>query len=105
MKKEMIDACKESWQLFFEDNILKFKDKYNSSTAYSDDCNYFANEKYQPFGKKMFRLQLLSLVNEKSTTQTKKIFRDFKIKDNVMKKYNIVNEDDEKNKQLINEYE
>jgi hypothetical protein len=55
MKKEMMDACKESWQLFFEDNILKLKDKYNSPPAYLNYCNYCENEKYQSFGKKMFR--------------------------------------------------
>jgi hypothetical protein len=27
MKTQMIDAFKESWQLFFEDNIFRFKDK------------------------------------------------------------------------------
>jgi hypothetical protein len=54
----------------------------------------------------MFRLKRLSLVDEKTTTKNKKIFRYFKIKDNVMNKYNIGNEDDdEKNKQLINEDE
>jgi hypothetical protein len=97
----MIDTYKEYWQLFFEDNIFRFKNKYNSPTAYLDYCNYCENEKYQPFGKKMFRLKLLSLVDEKSTTQSKKIFRYFKIKDNVMNKYNIWIEDDDK--QLINE--
>jgi hypothetical protein len=40
MKTQMIDACKESWQLFFEDNIFRFKNKYNSPTAYLDYCNY-----------------------------------------------------------------
>jgi hypothetical protein len=57
MKIEMMDACKESWQLFFEDNIFKFTDKNNSPTAYLDYCTYCENEKYQPFGKKIFRLK------------------------------------------------
>jgi hypothetical protein len=74
MKTQIIDACKESWQLFFEDNIFRFKDKYNSPTAYLDYCNYCENEKYQPFGKKMFRLKLLSLVDEKTITQNIKIY-------------------------------
>jgi hypothetical protein len=89
MKTQMMEACKESWQLFFKDNILKFKDKYNSPIAYLDYCNFCENEKYQPFGKKIFRLKILSLIDEKTTTKDKKIFRYFKIKDNVMNKYNI----------------
>jgi phage/plasmid-associated DNA primase len=92
MKIQMIDACNESWQLFFEDKLFRFKDKYNSSTAYSDYCNYCENEKYQPFGKKMFGLKILTLVDEKTTTKDKKIFRYFKIKDSVMSKYNIGND-------------
>jgi hypothetical protein len=101
----MIDAYKESWPLFFEDNIFRFKNKYNSPIAYLDYCNYCENEKYQPFGKKMFRLKILSLVDEKTTTKDKKMFRYFKIKDNVMRKYNVGDDDNDKNKQLINENE
>jgi hypothetical protein len=52
MKIEMMDVCKESWQLFFEHNILKFKNDYNSKIADSDYCKYCENEKYQAFGKK-----------------------------------------------------
>jgi hypothetical protein len=68
-----------------------------------DYCTYCENEKYQPFDKKMFRLKILSLVDEKTTTKDKKIFRYFKIKDNVMNKYNIGDENDDK--YLINENE
>jgi hypothetical protein len=42
----------------------------------------------------MFRLKILSLVDEKITTQNKKIFRYFKIKDSVMRKYNFGKDDD-----------
>jgi hypothetical protein len=54
----------------------------------------------------MFRLKLLSLVDEKTITQNIKIYWYFKIKDSVMRKYNVgKDDDDEKNKQLINEDE
>jgi hypothetical protein len=99
----MIDTCKESWQLFFEDNILRFKVKYNSPFAYLDYCNYCENEKYRPCGKKIFHLKILSLVDEKTITKDNKIYRYFKIKDSIMSKYNIGDDNDDK--YLINENE
>jgi hypothetical protein len=36
IKLEMMDACKESWLLFFEEKIQKFSKGYEMKKAYSD---------------------------------------------------------------------
>jgi hypothetical protein len=36
IKNDMIESCKESWLLFFEDNISKFMKRYPRKLAYYD---------------------------------------------------------------------
>jgi hypothetical protein len=46
IKIEMMDACKESWLLFFEEKIDKFSKGYEKKKAYSDYKNYYEEEDY-----------------------------------------------------------
>jgi hypothetical protein len=73
MKYEIMEACKESSLLFLEDNRDNFKDKYNVKNAYKDYIEFYDSGKYQPFSKKIFRLRLFSLVDERRTTIDKKL--------------------------------
>jgi hypothetical protein len=73
MKYEIMEACKESWLLILEDNISNFKDKDNVKDGYKDYTEFCESEKYQPFSKKIFRLKLLSVVDERKTTIDKKL--------------------------------
>jgi hypothetical protein len=72
MKYEIMEACKESWLLSFEVNISNFSDKYNGANAYKDYIEFCDYGKYQPFSKKIFRLRLLSVIDERKTTLDKK---------------------------------
>jgi hypothetical protein len=65
MKYEIMEACKESWLLFFDEYISNFQDKYNVINAYKDYIEFRDSGKYQPFSKKIFRLKLLSVVDER----------------------------------------
>jgi hypothetical protein len=44
IKIEMMDACTESWLLFFEDKIDKFIKGYKMKNAYSDYKKYCEEE-------------------------------------------------------------
>jgi hypothetical protein len=84
MKYEIMEACKESWLLFFKDNIDNFKDKYNVKNAYKDYIEFCDSGQYQPFSTKIFRLRLLSVVDERKTV------RYYIIKDSIKLIYKMV---------------
>jgi hypothetical protein len=46
IKIEMMDACKESWLLFFEEKIVMFSEGHEKKKAYSDYKNYYEEDGY-----------------------------------------------------------
>jgi hypothetical protein len=97
MKYEIMEACKESWLLFFEENISNFKDKYNVVNVYKDYTEFCDSGKYQPFRKKIFRLRLISVVDEQITTIDKKTVRYYIINDSIRLRYKMLALDDVQN--------
>jgi hypothetical protein len=79
----MIESCKESWLLFFEDNKSKFMKKYPCKFAYTDYIKFCKNEKYMPFIKYKFGLKLKNLVDIHKTSQNNKTMRYYQIKDDI----------------------
>jgi hypothetical protein len=88
--------------LFFEDNINNFNDKYNVKNAYKDYIEFCESGKYQPFSKKIFRLRLLSVVDEQKTTIDKKTVRYYVIKDSIRLRYKILNDMNKMNNETNN---
>jgi hypothetical protein len=41
IKNDMIENCKESWQLFFQDNISKFMKRYPRKLTYIEYVKFF----------------------------------------------------------------
>ncbi|GMO12758.1 MAG: hypothetical protein Ta2E_01360 [Mycoplasmoidaceae bacterium] len=68
IKLEMIDACKESWLLFFEYILDNFKIRYECNATYLDYCKFCETERYQAFSNKAFKQKLLRLFDEHRTT-------------------------------------
>jgi hypothetical protein len=87
IKLEMMDVCKESCLLFFEEKIDKFIKGYEMKKAYSDYKKYCQGEGYNAFSNKTFSLRLGDVVNKMSTTKNKNHFRYYLIKDRVKNKY------------------
>jgi hypothetical protein len=54
IKNDMIESCKESWLLFFEDNISKFLKRYPCKLAYFYYVKYGKDENYMPFSNTKF---------------------------------------------------
>jgi hypothetical protein len=92
IKNDMIESCKESWLLFFEDNISKFMKKYQRKLAYFDYVKFCKDENYLPFSKTKFGLKLKNVVNCYQTTKDSKTVRYYLIKDDVKAGYEIENE-------------
>jgi hypothetical protein len=96
-----MDACKESWLLFFEEKIGRFSKGYELKKAYSVYMKTCKEEHYNAFSNKTFGLRLGGAVNKMSTTKNKNHFRYYLIKDSVKNKYamnkldsNLINLDD-----------
>jgi hypothetical protein len=79
----MIESCKESWLLYFEDNISKFMKRYPRNLAYLDYVKFCKDENYLPFSNTKFGLKLKSVVNIHQTTKDGKTVRYYLIKDDV----------------------
>jgi hypothetical protein len=98
IKNNIIESCKESWLLFFEDNISKFMKRYPCKLAYLDYIKFCKDENYLPFRKTKFGLKLKSVVDVHKTTQNNKTVKYYKIKDEVKARYEIeeyeLNEDE-----------
>ncbi|GMO20365.1 MAG: hypothetical protein Ta2E_11580 [Mycoplasmoidaceae bacterium] len=92
----MIDACNESWLLFFEDNLDNFKIRYEYKVAYLDYYKYYETERNQAFSNKTFKQRLLSLVDEHRTTKYKKTLRYYVIKKSIRRRYNLEDDLNEK---------
>jgi hypothetical protein len=60
-KNDMIESCKESWLLFFEDNISKFYKRYNCKLGYVNYIKFCKDESYMPFSNTKFGLKLKSI--------------------------------------------
>jgi hypothetical protein len=54
INNDMIESCKESWLLFFEDNIFKFMKRYPHKLAYNDYVKFCIDENYMPFSNTKF---------------------------------------------------
>jgi hypothetical protein len=88
----MIESCKESWLLFFEDNISKFMKRYPRKLAYIDYVKFCRDENYIPFSNTKFGLKLKNVVDVYKTTKDHKTIRNYMIKDDVKAKYDIEND-------------
>jgi hypothetical protein len=73
IKNDMIESCKESCLLFFEDNISKFMKRYPGKLAYIDYVKFFKDENYMPFSNTKFGLKLKDVVNIHKTTKDYKL--------------------------------
>jgi hypothetical protein len=69
IKNDMIESFKESWLLFFEDNISKFYNRYLCKLAYNYYIKFCKDETYLPFSNTKFGLKLKSVVDVHKTTQ------------------------------------
>jgi hypothetical protein len=87
IKIEMMNACKESWLLFFEEKIDRFIKGYEMTKADTDNKKWCEAEDYNAFSNKRFGLRLGSIVNKLSTTINKTHYRYYLIKDSVKNKY------------------
>jgi hypothetical protein len=89
IKNDRIESCKESWLLFFEDNISKFMQRYSRILAYNDYVKFCKDENYMPFSYTKFGLKLKDVVDVHKTTKNYKTIRYYMIKDEVKAKYDI----------------
>jgi hypothetical protein len=85
----MIESCKESWLLFFEDNISKLMKRYPRKLAYIDYAKFSKDENYMPFSNTKFGLKLKDVVDVHKTTKDYKTVRYYKIKDELHATYEI----------------
>jgi hypothetical protein len=83
----MIEGCKESWLLFFEDNISKFMKRYPRKLAYNDYIKSCKDENYMPFSTTKFGLKLKDEVDVYKTTKYYKLLDTIRSK--IMKKQNM----------------
>jgi hypothetical protein len=97
IKNDMIESCKESWLLLFEDNISKFMKRYPRKLAYFDYVKFCKDENYIPFSNTKFGLKLKNVVDCFQTTKDYKTVRYYQIKEDVKSRYEIENDvlDDE----------
>jgi hypothetical protein len=93
-KIEMIESCKESWLLFFEENIKKFYERYENQEVYVDYKKYCEINGYMPFSNRMFTLRMKSVINIFKSSKNKKTFRYYLIKDEIKKRYEEGKDDD-----------
>jgi hypothetical protein len=89
IKNDMIDNCKESWLLFFEDNISKFMKRYPKKLACNDYITFCKDENYLQFSNTKFGLKLKSVVDVHKTSQNNKTIRYYSIKNDIKGKYGI----------------
>jgi hypothetical protein len=79
----MIESCKESWLLFFEDNKSKFYNRYPCKLAYMDYVKFCKDENYLTFSNTKFVLKLKSVIDVHKTTKDSKKVRYFQFKDDI----------------------
>jgi hypothetical protein len=87
IKNDMIESCKESCLLFFEDIISKISKRYPCYIAYLDYRKFCKDETYLPFRNKKFGLKLKRVVDIHKTTQNNKTVRYDKIKNDIKARY------------------
>jgi hypothetical protein len=103
IKNDMIECCKESWLLFFEDNISKFMKRYPCKLACVDYIKFCKDENFLPFSNTKFGLKLKSVVDVHQTTKDKKTVRYYLINDDVKARYEVEKEVLEFNDEIQNE--
>jgi hypothetical protein len=97
-KEDMIHASKESWQLFFEENIEEFVvgnegDGYVSKKCYEDYRQYCTEGGYAPFSLVKFGMRIKRFVDIIPRKRNKQVVRYYKINDEGMKIYNKIQEE------------
>jgi hypothetical protein len=80
IKNDIIESYKESWLLFFEDDISKFMKRYPRKLAYNDYIKFCKYENYIPFSNTKIELKLKSIVDVHKTTKDYKTVRYYMIK-------------------------
>jgi hypothetical protein len=83
----MMDTCKESWLLVFEEKIERFIKGYEMNKAYLDYQKYCVEDGYNAFPNKRFEFRLGWIVNKMSTPKNKTHYTYYLIKDSVKNKY------------------
>jgi hypothetical protein len=83
----MMNVCKESWLLFFEEKIDKFTKGYEMKKPHLDYWKYSEEEGYNAFSNKTFGLRLGSVVKKVSTTKGKSHDRYYLINEGIKNKY------------------
>jgi methyl coenzyme M reductase subunit D len=68
IKIEVMEACKESMLLFFDQKNDRFSKGYEMKKVYSDYKKYGEEEGFNAFRNKIFGLKLGSVVNKISST-------------------------------------
>jgi hypothetical protein len=69
----MIESCKESWLLFFEDNLTKFMKRYPRKLAYFDYFILCKDDNYMLFSNTKCGLKLKSFVDIHKAMQNNKM--------------------------------
>jgi hypothetical protein len=89
-KQDLLQASKESWQLFFEDNIEEFveRDGYVSKDCYADYQEYCKTNGYAPYSLSKFGMKLKRFVDIIPRKREGKVVRYYKINDDGMKVWN-----------------
>jgi hypothetical protein len=86
-KEDMLHASKESWQLFFEDNIVDFVegDGYVSKDCYADYQAYCRTDGYAPYSLTKFGMKLKRFVDIVSRKRHGKVVRYYIVNDDGIK--------------------
>jgi hypothetical protein len=93
IKNDMIESCKESWLLFFEDNISMLYKRYPCKIAIADYIKFCKDKTYMPFSNTKFGLKLKSVVDVHKTSKDNKTIRYYMTKDDIKAIYEIENEE------------
>jgi hypothetical protein len=94
-KQDMLEASKESWQHFFDDNINEFVegDGYVSKDCYADYQTYCQDNGYAPYSLTKFGMKLKRFVDIIPRKREGKVVRFYKINDDGMKVYQKIQKD------------
>jgi hypothetical protein len=71
IKIEMMNACKDSLLLFFEEKIVRFIKGYEMTKTFASYKNNCEEGGYNALSNKTFGLRLCNVVNKLSTTKNK----------------------------------
>jgi phage/plasmid-associated DNA primase len=102
-KEDMLQASKESWQLFFEDNIDEFVegDGYVSKSCYEDYQDYCKRYGYAPYSLTKFGMKLKRFVDIIPRKREGKVVRYYKINNDGMKVWNKIQKEMEGMEEIV----